>query len=228
MPINRSWPDARSFLQASRQSFRVGAIDLVECGAEWSRERKATREESQALGTVLKTVRQVGSPLGFRVVIAVTGGVRGSGLRRGRIFRVRVVTDGVRVQLEGEGGLRRKLCAYGWGFLIGLWNRSRNRSRDLSSAAGTACGTGVFRVRARGNAEIVPSFPPTNNQCFGALSWEILSSRFFPGAPVLLLPTMLSCPSRRCRNVARCVWSGITTRYGAVLPAWCCFFFFFT
>eukprot|EP00903_Cladosiphon_okamuranus_P011191 g10560.t1 len=44
--------------KASKQSFQVGAIDLVVCGAEWSRERKASREESQALGTVLKTVRQ--------------------------------------------------------------------------------------------------------------------------------------------------------------------------
>ena len=35
----------------------MGAIDLVVCGAEWRRERKATREESQALGTVLKTVQ---------------------------------------------------------------------------------------------------------------------------------------------------------------------------
>lgn len=45
--------------QASRATFEVGTIDLVLCGAEWSRERKTTREESQALGTVLKTSRQV-------------------------------------------------------------------------------------------------------------------------------------------------------------------------
>ena len=179
--------------------------------------------------TFATSPHSAGTPAVFVVLIVVGGGwVRVSGLRRGRIFRVRVVTDGVRVQLEGEGGLRRKLCAYGWGFLIGLWNRSRNRSRDLSLAAGTACGTGVFRVRARGNAEIVPSFPPTNNQCFGALSWEILSSRFFPGAPVLLLPTMLSCPSRRCRNVARCVWSGITTSLRCCLACLMLLFFFFT
>ncbi|CAM9637420.1 unnamed protein product, partial [Ectocarpus sp. 13 AM-2016] len=44
--------------KASRASFEVGTIDLVVCGAEWSRERKATREESQALGGVLKTCRQ--------------------------------------------------------------------------------------------------------------------------------------------------------------------------
>ncbi|CAN0209662.1 unnamed protein product, partial [Pylaiella littoralis] len=44
--------------KASRASFEVGTIDLVVGGAEWSRERKATREESQALGTVLKTCRQ--------------------------------------------------------------------------------------------------------------------------------------------------------------------------
>lgn len=49
----------------------MGAIDLVVCGAEWSRERKATREESQALGTVLKTVRQVG------VTVPVTVRVKG-------------------------------------------------------------------------------------------------------------------------------------------------------
>lgn len=45
----------------------MGAIDLVVRGAEWSRERKATREESQALGTVLKTVRQVGLRLRLRL-----------------------------------------------------------------------------------------------------------------------------------------------------------------
>ncbi|CAB1119318.1 unnamed protein product [Ectocarpus sp. CCAP 1310/34] len=44
--------------KASRASFEVGTIDLVVCGAEWSRERKATREESQALGSVLKACRQ--------------------------------------------------------------------------------------------------------------------------------------------------------------------------
>ena len=34
-------------------------MDLVVSGAEWSRERKATREEGQALGTVLKSCRTV-------------------------------------------------------------------------------------------------------------------------------------------------------------------------
>lgn len=47
-------------MQATRSSFKVGAMDLVVSSVEWSREQKATKEEGQALGTVLKSCRTVG------------------------------------------------------------------------------------------------------------------------------------------------------------------------
>lgn len=52
-----------------RSSFKVGAMDLVVSSVEWSREQKATKEEGQALGTVLKSCRTVGERRNRYVII---------------------------------------------------------------------------------------------------------------------------------------------------------------